>query len=90
VSWNAPRDQRRDGEQKNYDVCYSFYEKSSNPGCRRLNSSNQLILNGLNSARKYFVTVSTVTYEGGRRLTGPKSVEVSQITNGGKYKYESR
>ena len=59
VSWNAPRDQRWNGEQKKYAVCYSFYEKSSNPPCHRLTSSNPFILDGLYSATKYFVTVST-------------------------------
>jgi hypothetical protein len=85
VFWNAPRDQRWDGEQKKYNVCYSFDEKSSNPLCHGLTSSNSLNLDGLNSATKYFVTVSTVTYDGRRWLTGPQSVEISQITNGGKY-----
>ena len=90
MSWTAPRDRKWDGEQKDYKVCYSYYEKSSNPPCRILTSSNQIILYGLYSARKYFLTVSTVTYEGRRPVTGPKSGKVSRITNGGKYKYESR
>ena len=59
---------------------------SSNRRCRGLTSSNPFILDGLNSATKYFVTVSTATYEGQRWLIGPKSVKVGLITNGGKYK----
>jgi hypothetical protein len=80
LSWKAP-DQRWNGEEKGYQVCHSVQENSSNPSCSELTNSLSYTISQLLSSTKYFVTVSAATNAG----VGPRSLEVSKMTNGGKY-----
>jgi hypothetical protein len=79
VSWEAP--QIWNGIPRGYQVCYSFEENSSNPSCSWQNTSLSYTISQLLPSTKYFVTVSAATNAG----SGPKSSEISKITNGGKY-----
>ena len=79
VSWKAPN-QRWNGEPKGYQVCHSDQEMSNNPKCTGLTGSLSHTIFNLQPSTKYFVTVSAATSVG----AGPKSSEISKITNGGK------
>ena len=79
VSWKAP-DQRWNGEPKGYRVCHSNQEMSNNPKCTGLTKSLLHTIFNLQPSTKHFVTVSAATSFG----FGPKSSEISKITNGGK------
>ena len=83
VSWSAPSRNLRNGKLTGYRVCYSDKENSSNPSCFQKNAlSNTTVIEKLRPATKYFVTVAAATSAG----YGPKSMEISKITNGGKHK----
>ena len=78
MSWKPPAENSRNGELKGYRVCY-FFTRSSTPTC----ISNIKVLNynmyNLRYFTKYYVTVQASTAAG----YGPKSAEISKITNGG-------
>jgi hypothetical protein len=81
VSWSAPAQKLRNGQLTGYNVCYSDKTRSSNPTCSLKNPhSNTAQINNLRFATKYFLTVAARTTAG----YGPKSMEISKITNGGK------
>ena len=80
VSWRAPDERSRNGKLKGYRICYSDQEKSNNPTCTERITALTYTINNLQSATKYFVTVSAGTSVG----LGPNSAEISRITNGGK------
>ncbi|CAB4001321.1 receptor-type tyrosine- phosphatase S-like isoform X11 [Paramuricea clavata] len=78
VSWIAPSRNSQNGELTGYNVCYSDKSRSSNPSCSPTNAhSNTAQINNLQPATKYFVTVAARTI-----ADGPKSAEISKITNG--------
>ena len=79
VSWNVPEKDSQNSELTGYQVC--FYTKDKRPECLALNSTKifSLTLDNLLPSTKYFVTVSASTKAG----YGERSLEVSQITNGG-------
>jgi hypothetical protein len=96
VSWRAP-DQSLQTDQltgykvcyfdkarssnSNCSVCYSDKARSRNPSCFQENDQSYTIVMGeLRPATPYFVTVTAGTSGG----YGPKSKEISKITNGGK------
>ena len=78
VSWNKPDTRRWSGITTRYKICHSTQERSSRPTCRKTNSLSYKITS-LQPSTKYFVSVSAGTSDG----FGAKSVEISQITNGG-------
>ena len=81
VSWSAPSRNSQNGELTGYRVCYSEKARSSSPSCSPKNAQSYTAeINNLQSATKYFVTVAARTTAG----YGPKSEEISKITNGGK------
>jgi netrin-G3 ligand len=83
VSWSAPSGNLRNGKLTGYRVCYSDKENSSNPSCFKKNAlSNTTVIQKLRPATKYFVTVEAATNAG----YGPKSMEISKMTNGGKHR----
>ena len=68
------------GELTGYRVCYSDKASTSNPRCCRINAQySTVVITNLRPATKYFVTVAAGTSVG----FGPKSTEISAITNGG-------
>jgi hypothetical protein len=83
VSWRAPSENSQNGKLTGYIVCYSDETKSSNPSCFQENDqSYTTVIKKLQTATKYFVTVAAATVVG----YGPKSREISKITNGGKHR----
>ena len=70
------------GELIGYRVCYSDKARSSNPSCILIKNaqSSTAVINNLQPATEYFVTVAAGTKAG----YGPKSAEISNITDGGK------
>ena len=83
LSWNAPHECLWNGKLTGYLVCHSDRAKAGNPKCsERINALKYTIIN-LQPSTKYFVTVSVGTSVG----FGPKSAEISKITDGGKNKH---
>jgi hypothetical protein len=83
VSWGAPSRNSQNGKLTGYRVCYSEKARSSNSSCSPTNAQSYTAqINNLRSATKYFVTVEAGTTAG----YGPKSEEISKITNGGKHR----
>jgi hypothetical protein len=81
VSWRHLNQSLRNGILIGYIVCYSDKARSSNLSCSQQNAySNSTVINKLQPATKYFVTVAAATSVG----YGPKSSEISKVTNGGK------
>ena len=81
VSWIAPAENSQNGKLTGYNVCYSENARSSNLSCSPTNAQSYTAqINNLQPATKYFVTVAARTTAG----YGPKSAEISKITNGGK------
>ena len=78
VSWNNPDTRRWSGITTRYKICYSTQERASRPTCKETNRLSYEITS-LQPSTKYFVTVSAGNNDG----VGPKSAEISQITNGG-------
>ena len=78
VSWDKPDRRRWSVITTRYKICYSTQERSSRPSCRETNRLSYEITS-LQPSTKYFVSVSAGTNDG----FGPKSAEISQITNGG-------
>ncbi|CAB4019763.1 receptor-type tyrosine- phosphatase F-like [Paramuricea clavata] len=79
VSWRHLNQSLRNGILIGYIVCYSDKARSSNLSCSHQNAySNSTVINKLQPATKYFVTVAAATSVG----YGPKSSEISKITNG--------
>ena len=82
VSWRAPSENSQNSKLTGYRVCYSHKARSSNPSCSPTNAHSYTAqINNLRFATKYFVTVAGRTASG----YGPKSMEISKITNGGKH-----
>ena len=79
VSWNPPDTRRWSGKATRYKICYSTQERASHPRCSVTNRLSYEITS-IQPSTRYFVTVSAGTNDG----FGPKSAEISQITNGGK------
>ena len=78
VSWNEPDTRIWSGKATRYEFCYSTKERDSRPQCEETNRF-LFEISSLQPAKKYFVTVSAGTREG----FGPKSAEISKITNRG-------
>ncbi|CAB4004016.1 receptor-type tyrosine- phosphatase epsilon-like, partial [Paramuricea clavata] len=79
VSWRHLNKSLRNGILKGYIVCYSDKARSSYPSCSHQNAySNATVIDKLQPATKYFVTVAAGTIAG----YGPRSSEISKITNG--------
>ena len=78
VSWNKPDKGRWNGIATRYKICYSTQHRASQPRCSETNRFSYEITS-LQPATRYFVTVSAGTSDG----FGPKSEEISKITNGG-------
>ena len=82
ISWTAPPRNSWNGQRLTYQVCSSYNARSSNPTCSSENiQSSTAVIKNLRPATKYFVTVAAGTSAG----YGPKSTEISKITNEGKH-----
>ena len=78
VSWNKPDTRRWSGITTRYKICHSTQERDLRPTCNETNRLSYEITS-LQPSTKYFVTVSAGTSVG----FGPKSAEISEITNRG-------
>ncbi|XP_028416881.1 uncharacterized protein LOC114541103 isoform X2 [Dendronephthya gigantea] len=78
VSWKPPEKSFRNGELTGYQICYSTMKNDKNPECS-LTAAFSYTITTLESFTKYYVTVSAGTKVG----YGKKSVEISEITDGG-------
>ena len=78
VSWKKPDPRIWSGITTRYQICYSTQQRASRPTCKETNRLSYEITS-LQPSTKYFVTVSAGNNDG----VGPKSAEISQITNGG-------
>ena len=81
VSWEAPPLHVWNGRLTGYLICYSSGTKESNLACSERINEQWYTINNLQPSTKYFVTVSATTSAG----EGPRSVEITTITNAGKY-----
>ena len=84
VSWNEPDARKWIGIATRYKICHSTKEHASGPKCDVLYGRRATKLSyeitSLQPSTKHFVTVSAGTSVG----FGPRSEEISKITNGGR------
>ena len=78
VSWDKPDTRRWSGKATRYKICHSTQERDLRPTCKETNRLSYEITS-LQPFTKYFVTVSAGTSFG----FGPKTAEVSEMTNRG-------
>ena len=79
VSWNKPDKQVWSGQTTRYKICHSTQRRASRPTCSETDGLSYEITS-LQPSTEYFVTVSAGTSDG----FGRRSVEISEITYGGK------
>ncbi len=79
ISWQAPHRNSWNSELTRYEVCYSDKGRTGSCSVKNAQSTTAAIKN-LQPSTKYFVTVAAGTRAG----YGPKSAEISKITNGSK------
>ena len=79
VSWNEPDKRVWSGQTTRYEICHSTQRRDLRPTCSVTDRLSYEITS-LQPSTRYFVTVSAGTSDG----FGRKSVEISEMTYGGK------